>query len=789
MLAVAVAVAMIFCMLSFKSAVFDFIYATENSKVGDSHIVISTNSSSDRITSVSQPLRQLEGIERITPSLTLYALLDGEYVQLRGFEKGHIEDLQTVSVSEGEIGNLNSGVNDDNIIISRSAAEHFGLKVGNRISLSLGENSAYFYVCAIAEQSGYFLDDAPYQFVGLIKRISTLLSSTTMDICNEIYLKIEYEEDIHSLISQIAAMDEYADMLVRAANDDGYVQEQTDSLTAPIVIAGAAVLFLGISVIVILFLMSEKDKVSLISKLTVIGASPKQLFLLFIAESGILAGMGAIIGSALAVGVFAGLLKITLSSTLNFGISAAKLFLAAVIGFVSAVASSVLPIIRSMKGTVRENQFDLRRKPLYLKFVPIVLIALTIISVSLEFCLPAATKFLSFVSLALCVATVGFCAPCLLKLIAKAFYISLRTKIVSCDLSREKRFSRAVATLTLGTTVSVMLFMAWSLTTDIFGDYVKNFENMAFMTNIQSNIDIESLENTEGVKKAVKMVWGQCELTVDGKDKTMNMLGSAEVLDVVNFEYITNESTVEELILSDKPYIFVDTALNVLYGVNVGDTLELTVGKSSGQVVVGGILKHELFSGNYIVMSDQAIESLFGVKSDTVLIVSDGDINATVGALRQKYADKNYYVIKTLEAYKWDMNSMNAVFDLIGTLSFAVVIFVFAVCAFASAVGRVGDVKNRTAALNAGMSKNMLLKTEFVEYLTIAAVSFVLSFAISSLLTATLIHSLRLFGLYFEFMYDPLVAFGVAGAMSLLYALLPLVFNFKKDYNIKRNQV
>ena len=48
-LAVAVVVAMIFCMISFKGAVYDYIYATETASAGISDITISTNSTSDRI--------------------------------------------------------------------------------------------------------------------------------------------------------------------------------------------------------------------------------------------------------------------------------------------------------------------------------------------------------------------------------------------------------------------------------------------------------------------------------------------------------------------------------------------------------------------------------------------------------------------------------------------------------------------------------------------------------------------------------------------------------------------
>ena len=121
-----------------------------------------------------------------------------------------------------------------------------------------------------------------------------------------------------------------------------------------------------------------------------------------------------------------------------------------------------------------------------------------------------------------------------------------------------------------------------------------------------------------------------------------------------------------------------DKALNILYGVQTGDILTLTVDGKSREVAVGGILEHRLFSGNYIVMSEKLIEEFFGVSVDTVLIKADGDIYNTVNELRARFADNNYYVVDVLSAYRWEMQSSDAVFDLIGTLAIVVALFIFA---------------------------------------------------------------------------------------------------------------
>ena len=153
-LAIAVVVAMIFAMLSFDSAVYEYIYSTQTAVSGNSDILISTNSSSDRIMDVAEPLKKLDGVEGVYPSLALYALLDDEYVQLRGFEQGEFEMLQELDLVSGSASSLDA--NTDNIVISKAAAEHFGLKINESVEFSLGNRSKLFYICGISEKAAIF---------------------------------------------------------------------------------------------------------------------------------------------------------------------------------------------------------------------------------------------------------------------------------------------------------------------------------------------------------------------------------------------------------------------------------------------------------------------------------------------------------------------------------------------------------------------------------------------------------------------------------------------------------
>ncbi len=787
--AIAITVAMIFCMLSFKDAVYEYIYASEASSAGNADVRIATNSSSSRILDVATPLESVDEIEEIVPSLTLYALFNGEYVQLRGYQRTQLESLQKIDVVDGSIEEIKLGINTDNIVISELAAEHFGVKVGDRISLSLGSRSSDFYVGAIASSSGYFLSDAPYQFVGLTTHVSTLLGGMETSICNEIYLRLKSGADVDGVIDKISQMSEYKNLLVDLAKNDSYVSEQTDSLTAPVVLAGAAVLLLGLASIVLLFLMSENEKVALLSKLTVIGATKSQSFFVFLIESVTLAFVGVVLGAVLAGGVFVGLLKITLSSTLTFLVSPIKLFLATAIGFVASMLGSMVPILRAMRGTIRQNQLNQKNSGPLKKVLPIVFVVATLVFVVLEFTLESVTGVMGILSLVFALLALGSIASIVMRLGGKLAQKSSNpsVKLGSVGVVREQRFARSATMLTVGMTISMMLFMAYTLTTSIFDAYIGDFENMAFVTNIQQSLDVNDIKQVEGVDAASKIVWKQAKLCGDSFDKTMNVLGSKDTLDYVNFEFVTPKETVKTLIEQNERYVFVDVALSKLYGVKDGDTLKMKLDDVEKDVVVGGILKHNLFNGNYVVASSEMLYDLFGAKAETVLVITTGNNKQVVERLRAEYANNNYYAVETLEAYRWDKESMDAVFDLVGTLAVTVGLFILIVTVSSSLVGRSGANKQRNALLSAGMSKRALLFAETWQYFIVAVVAFGLSFAISVLLTSSLIHALRLFGLYFEFMYEAWVVATVGIVGTVGYTLVPLALNFKKGYNMRKD--
>lgn len=782
---VAVAVSLIFAMLSFSNAVYDYLFQVETAGAGNSDITIKTNSTSDRIFGVDG-LESIDGVDTVVPTLNLYGLYKGDYLSLRGFDKGDYQTLSQMEIIDGDVSAIDQ--NTDNVVISESMAKAYNLSVGSSLEIEMGERKVAFYVVAIAEDRGYFLASSPYTVIGNVKGVSRLIFGEQA-VYNEIYLTVQDGVKVEDVIDKILAVETYSQMSVSASQDVEYIQNHTDSMSAPVVIAGLGVYVLAMAFVVLIAFTSLTERKKFVAKLTVIGATKSQILFTFLWEVLILAFGGAVIGSILAGGVFALLLKLTLSSTVAFSVSVLKLFISSAIGFITAVFAVIVPIATTLKSTVRANENEKKSKSVVSVALPIALVLVAIVSVIVEHTAKGGKGAMSMVNLVLVLLSVVVAVPTILRLVA-ILLSKVQKSIVQLSaktVARERRHTR-LQILTAGMTVAMLMFMAWSVTTDIFTGYLKEFEDKVFVTNITSstleNGDIDGILQMDGVKNAIPMVWKQGSIVETGKSQNVNILGSENTLDIVDFEYITDEKTIREKLL-ENGNVVIDKAYQELYKINVGDKITLDIDGKSATLTVCGIVSHNLFNGNYAVVSLGTLKDMYGMGADTILVVAD-DASKTADAIRSQYAERNYYSIEALTMYRWDAESLGSVFDLVGTLAFVMAVLVYMVLVVGAVASRPSGEKTRTAFLSAGMSKNTLLGGEVIEYALTGFVAFVVSFGASALMTASLIGALRIFGLYFDFMYSAGTVAIVGAVLTVGYTFIPLLAGFKKGYSLKK---
>ena len=787
-LAVAVAVAMFFCMFSFESAVYRYVFEVETADFGDSDIMITAKSGGDRIALV-QPLYDVEGVESVTPTVSVYALTafgdeeDKEYLRLRGFDEGGIAGLEGLEIIAGDL-----ELRSDDVVISKATAERFSLRVGDLLpvrGMTSGGKQVNFYVGAIAENRGPFSADSPYTVLGSASRVSSLIITGT--VYNEIYVTAEEGADLSELRERIAAMPEYASLTVSECLDEEYIATRARNIASPVTIAGAAVALLAVVAVALVFTAGVRDRRAYAAKLALVGATKKRIAALFATESAVTALLGAVLGSLLAVGVFALMIAVVLSSVTAFAVDALLLFAAAVTGAVTAFAASLYPLVKVFRSTARENLVGSVGRRRAGVVTASALAAVTLVLLLVENLVPGAKGALSAVDLVLVIACAAAAAPVLVRALGRSLSRTNSPSLMVAGMSaaRERKASSASQILAVGMTVSMLLFTAWSLTTSVFSGFTAEFERMILVTNVSAETDTSAFTSVDGVNSAHLMVWRQATLSADGIDaRSVNVLGSADALGLVDFEYLTSRADAERALAEGK--VVLDRSMSELYGVRAGDTVRLDVDGTVREFEVGALVRHNLFNGGYVIVSAEALKEAYDLSPDTVVLTADGDVETVAEEVRSRFADRNYYAVPALAAYEWDTKSLENIFDLIAALAFMLTALAFAVALAGAAAGRSYAGRTRSTLLCAGLSKRGLLGAETVEQTLSAVCAFVFALPASALAALCLVNALSLFGLYFGFMYNVGAALAAGLAVLAAYALVPVVFGFKRGYGMRR---
>ena len=787
-LAVAVAVAMFFCMFSFEGAVYRYVFEVETADFGDSDIMITAKSGGDRIALV-QPLYDVEGVESVTPTVSVYALAafgeeDGEeYLRLRGFDEGGIAGLDGLVIAEGSL-----DLRSDDVVLSKATAERFSLRVGDLLpvrGMTSGGKQVNFYVGAIAENRGPFAADSPYTVLGSASRVSSLIITGT--VYNEIYITAEEGADLSELRERIAAMPEYASLTVSECLDGEYIATRARNIASPVTIAGAAVALLAVVAVALVFTAGAKDRRAYAAKLALVGATKKRIAVLFATESAVTALLGAVLGSLLAVGVFALMIAVVLSSVTAFAVDALMLFAAAVTGAVAAFAASLYPLVKVFRSTARENLVGSAGRRRAGVVAALVLAAVTLVLLLVENLVLGAKGALSAVDLVLVIACAAAAAPVLVRALGRLLSRTNDPSLMVAGMSaaRERKASSASQILAVGMTVSMLLFTAWSLTTSVFSGFTAEFERMILVTNVSAETDTSDFTSVDGVNSAHLMVWRQATLSADSIDsRSVNVLGSADALGLVDFEYLTSRADAERALAEGK--VVLDRSMSELYGVKAGDTIRLDVDGTVREFEVGALVRHNLFNGGYVIVSAEALKEAYDLSPDTVVLTADGDVETVAEEVRSRFADRNYYALPALAAYEWDTRSFENVFDLIAALAFMLTALAFAVALAGAAAGRAYAGRTRSTLLCAGLSKRGLLGAETAEQTLSAVCAFVFALPASALAALCLVNALSLFGLYFGFMYNVGAALAAGLAVLAAYAVVPVVFGFKRGYGMRR---
>ena len=792
--AVAISIAAIFLILSFKDAIYDYISQTPIANSGTEYGVHIKYSPNGDKTITIDAAKNHEEVEDVSPTLEFYWLYNDEYVSLRGFKEGKLDSLNAITAKYGSMEDIKYS---DDIIISYSTARYFNLRLGDTMIFKGTNNVEYpFTIAVIAEDDGYFGGSGIPVVISNVKGISRIIIGAETEIYNNLFVKAKPGVSNAELTRILAQDPKFQNVIVENSIQYDKIEQNATSFAATVQIVGVAVMILAVFGIAIILLLSTNEKRDYIAKLSIIGASKKQIAAIFLIELAITALFGMIIGIGFAAGLHAVVLFALAGSLSMFKIIAWKMIASLVIGFVLTMVFGSYPMFKAFKGTVRDNITDSSKKTPFTYIFPISLAVVTVVAFILSFTVRPLYGVMGIISLVLIILDVAIAIPAILKLSVKPFVknrnANASIRIASMSITKNKQSVSAGRLLAVGLVAVMLMFGIWRMTTTVFTGYTDDFKNIVFVTNTTED-DKTILEQTEGVDKAFQIYWGESKLiTSNGKEKGMRIIGSTEVLNVFQFDYVTPKEEINEKINGDK-YVFMDKTMQRLYGVQAGDEVIITIEGKEEKVEVGGILSSPLFVGNYIIIPPSTLLAKFGIKANNTMITTTSDTtpNNVVNIIRSKYAgEHNYYAAALMDMYKFDISFLNNVFLMIGILAGIILLMIAISLSSSDMVAHGLRQGEREMLMCAGMSKKMLFKSELLEHILIGAITFVVSFAALFALFASLLNAIALFGLYFEiawpiFFKNIWVVIIVGLVLSGYYSLIPIIFAYKKVYKLR----
>ena len=186
-------------------------------------------------------------------------------------------------------------------------------------------------------------------------------------------------------------------------------------------------------------------------------------------------------------------------------------------------------------------------------------------------------------------------------------------------------------------------------------------------------------------------------------------------------------------------------------------------------------------------MKHENIKELFGERANTFILKkpSGKNMNDFVSNIRNAMVEKNYYAVSALDAFKWEASSTNSIFNFMGFVAGAVLVFSLFLTIGMSYMERQKFKKERQIFIQIGGYSKDLLKIEILENGMLAAISSIMAIVGSVFGMMFLIDSLRLLGMLFSYTFIWWIPLVISITFFACYTIAPIVLKYGSSYNIR----
>jgi len=673
----------------------------------------------------------------------------------------------------------------DEVVLPERLMDSIGALVGGTITAAASDGAHELRVVGVLEPRG----------LGRLDRIGVTSLATARRIGDEPDGVSQVAVQLRPGVDATRWLDEKADAVPgvsMVASEDalGPVRGQVQALAASLLVVGAGVLFTAGFLIYLTLSLSVAERTRLYGTVHALGATPRQVRRLVVAEALVIGLLGSVIGSGLGLGIamvlrWATARLLALIGSGDLVIRPSTVAAGIAMGVVTTVASALGPARRAARvdaiDAIRTTVDPPPERDRWRRGLVLVVIGGALLAVGTSTTVLGAAVILVLLgSIWLVPPLIGPIASLLGRGTAKASRGVGRVAVEHLVAER----SRSAYTLAL-----VMLVMAMaiagaaihvSFTTSIDRQNDAEFAGglTLFAASTFPDAMLEEVARQPGVAAVTPRGNGTSAVVGPGprRDVIIRTLDPDTFFDVSRFRFETGDADDVRAGFSRGRSVVVPKATAHHLGVGVGD--ELLLDTAQGPVPFGIVATVELSNiPAVLLVSDQDGRSLFSIAGDNELqirLAPGADASAVGADLERALADRGAFLAVTTEALKADTRAqigagINGFFVLI-LLAGVVGMFGLANTMVVSVTTRLREIGVLRAV---GARRAQVRRMVMIEAVTLVLVAVVLAVPLGIALSRPLLQAVQATLVDTTVDYEfPLAVVPVLGAAGLVVAVL-----------------
>lgn len=443
-------------------------------------------------------------------------------IMLRGF---NYDDIKFMDLFDFNNKGSVTPFSGNKIIISKKAADEYGLSVGDKIPVKVGKDAVKqnFSIVGIAEDKGMFAMESEQNMMAVIPMEQAENINNIKGEVSGIYIKASKADDIDEIVNELTPI--YKNYTVAKVINEKAIDEELGSITTAFRLMLIVVLMMSAFIIYTVFKVIVAERLPVIGTFRSIGATKTSTSMVLVGESIIYGIIGGIIGDLAGIGILKVLMNlmatnmgggVTVTASVNY--TSGQLIGAFIFSIVISFLSAIMPIIKSSRLSVKDvvlNTIDNAEKEKSWKLV------LGLVFVVCAFIIPKAVKSSSLNSstglmiLVICmvlsvigiVMIIPYVTELFAMVLSKLYNIIFGNEgsLAAKNLRKNKSLINNISLLAIGISTLFMINVVSASSGTVLAKAYDFFNYDVFVQNEDGNsldrATIDSVKNTVGVSE------------------------------------------------------------------------------------------------------------------------------------------------------------------------------------------------------------------------------------------------------------------------------------------------